>query len=60
MGTHDVELLEGYLDCPLPPSRRALMFGKMSLMIFPKLAALRGRSCRFSQCLLQGQTQVVT
>lgn len=44
--------LKGYLDCPLPPSLRALMLGKMSRMIFPKLAALRGRCCRFSQYLL--------
>ena len=44
--------LKGYLDCPRPPSLRALMLGKMSRMIFPKLAALRGRCCRFSQYLL--------
>lgn len=45
--------VKGYLDCPLPPSLRALMLGKMSLMIFPKLAALRGRCCRLSQYLLE-------
>ncbi|KAG5842728.1 hypothetical protein ANANG_G00180790, partial [Anguilla anguilla] len=45
---------KGYLDWPRPPSLRALMLGKMSRMILPKLAALRERYWRLSQYLLGG------
>jgi len=33
--------IEGYLDLPRMPSRRAFMVGKTFFMIFPKSAALR-------------------
>lgn len=44
---------QGYLDWPRPPSLRALMSGKISLMILPKLAVLSGRQhARLSQYFL--------
>lgn len=44
---------QGYLDWPRPPSLRALMSGKISRMILPKLAVLSGRQqARLSQYFL--------
>lgn len=46
---------KGYFDCPRPPSLLALMLGKISRIILPKLAALSDWLQRLSQYRLQAR-----